>query len=310
MPPLQANSAGVVGQLKAMAVASSAAMGFHRGQWAKQLGPILKLWDQLMASHPGLKAPPRPPGGGTDSWGPVEAFVALERENAGRLVGALDGVLSKLARVLRGSDALTPLVQAAGAALMRDEVPPAWDGLWEGPEAPMDYCRAAVSRAAAVESWMAKAASGQLLPPGGAGPPLDLCQLLHPVTFLNALRQTTARQLGTSVDNLKLVSCWEAGRLRSPVAAPIAGMLIQGATFDGARLSTTSSDAATDAPVPPATFAWIPKTDPHPYPNHATVPLYVTADRSKLLAEVQMPVVSVEEQVQWTLSGVALFLGA
>jgi dynein heavy chain 2 len=299
----------VVAQLKAMAVASSAAMGFQRQQWSRQLGPILKLWEQLMGSHPGLRAPGRAPGG-TESWGPVESFVALERSNAARLVSTIDGTLTRLSRVLRGADALSPAVQSAGAALMLDEVPSAWDALWEGPEAPLDYCRAVVSRAAAIESWLGKASSGQLLPPGGQGPPLDLSHLLNPVTFLNALRQTSARQLGTSVDNLKLVSCWEGGRLRSPVAAPIAGMLIQGATFDGVRLSATSGDAPTDATIPPATFAWIPKTEAHPYSNFATVPLYVTSDRSKLLAEVQMPVVSAEEQVQWTLAGVALFLCA
>jgi dynein heavy chain 2 len=105
------------------------------------------------------------------------------------------------------------------------------------------------------------------------------------------------------------VTCWDSSKLRSPVAAGIGGMLIQGATFDGVRIGPTSADATTNSAIPAASFAWIPKDEPHPYNSFTVVPLYVTADRTKLLAEVQMPVVSPDEAVQWTLSGVALFLG-
>ena len=115
--------------------------------------------------------------------------------------------------------------------------------------------------------------------------------------------------LADQVDNLKLVTCWDASKLRSPVVAGIGGLLIQGANFDGARIGPTSADAPTNTSIPAAAFAWIPKDEPHPYNNFTVVPLYVTADRAKLLAEVQMPVVSQDEAVQWTLSGVALFLG-
>mmetsp|Transcript_9476 Transcript_9476/g.27062 ORF Transcript_9476/g.27062 Transcript_9476/m.27062 type:complete len:1740 (-) Transcript_9476:175-5394(-) len=299
----QANSTRVVGQLKAMAVASSTSAGFSRALWSKQLTPLLKLWDQLMTANSGLRQPARQPTG-VDSWGPVEAFVALERTNAIGLISLVDSHLSRLSRVLRGNDSLTPAVQTVGAALMQEEVPGAWEGLWEGPEAPLAYCRAIVARAVAVEQWLLKAQQGQLL-----GAPLDLGNLFNPITFLNALRQQSARQLGTSVDNLRLVTCWDTSRLRSPVMASVSGLLIQGATFDGARISPTGSDAPTSTPIPGAVFAWIHKEEPHPYSNSAVVPLYVGMDRSKLLAEVQMPVVSAEESVQWTLNGVALFIG-
>lgn len=111
------------------------------------------------------------------------------------------------------------------------------------------------------------------------------------------------------VDNLKLVTSWDASKLNTPVTARVSGMAVQGATFDGHRLTAASNDAPTSSPIPGATFAWIPKDIPYPYMNFITVPLYVSADRSKLLAEVQMPIVSPDEKIQWTLSGLALFLG-
>ena len=190
----QANSGLVVGQLKAMGVASSASGGFNRALWSKQLGPLLKLWDQLMTANSGLRQAFKPPAG-LDSWGPVESFVALERTNAQRLIGVIDKNINQLGRVMRGADSLSPSVQAVGSALIREEIPGIWDSLWEGPESPLVYCRSVVARAVAIEQWFAKAQQGQLL----SSRSLDLGELFNPITFLNALRQQSARQLSTSV---------------------------------------------------------------------------------------------------------------
>lgn len=57
-------------------------------------------------------------------------------------------------------DTLTTSVQKSGAALMSDTVPAAWDTLWEGPESPLDYCRAVVNKAVAIEAWNAKCMVG------------------------------------------------------------------------------------------------------------------------------------------------------
>lgn len=52
-PYTQTNGERVVGSLKAMALARSAAAGFNRAQWQAQLGPLLRLWDTLMAQVKG-----------------------------------------------------------------------------------------------------------------------------------------------------------------------------------------------------------------------------------------------------------------
>lgn len=57
-------------------------------------------------------------------------------------------------------------------------------------------------------------------------------------------------------------------------------------------------------------LAWIPKDQGLPYTSFMSVPLYATNDRSKVLAEVQVPVAGEDEAKQWTLAGLALFLGA
>ena len=63
-----------------------------------------------------------------------------------------------------------------------------WCKQWDGPEDPILYLKGLMARASSLSSWVDKAQSGSLL-----SETLDLSELFHPDTFLNALRQQTAR---------------------------------------------------------------------------------------------------------------------
>ena len=62
--------------------------------------------------------------------------------------------------------------------------------MWEGPEDPILYLRSLVAKSLALGSWEEKGHAGKLL----HGEVLDLSELFRPDTFLNALRQQSARQ--------------------------------------------------------------------------------------------------------------------
>ena len=68
------------------------------------------------------------------------------------------------------------------------KVPLSWSSRLEGPEDPIHWLRALVAKTLALGSWVEKCNSNSLLKDV-----LDLSELLHPDTFLNALRQQTAR---------------------------------------------------------------------------------------------------------------------
>ena len=59
---------------------------------------------------------------------------------------------------------------------------------WEGPGEPALYLRSLVGNALALGVWEERGREGRLLQDT-----LDLSELFHPDTFLNALRQQTAR---------------------------------------------------------------------------------------------------------------------
>lgn len=68
------------------------------------------------------------------------------------------------------------------------QVPLSWSSRLEGPEDPVQWLRALVAKTLALGSWVEKCNSDSLL-----RDVLDLSDLFHPDTFLNALRQQTAR---------------------------------------------------------------------------------------------------------------------
>nr|ADI46936.1 DHC1bm [Volvox carteri f. nagariensis] len=314
----QVNSSRVIAQLKTMSLHADVAGGFNRAQWQAQLGPLLRLWDQLMAGAGVLKGAMKDirMRGTSDRGGsPIENFLALERFKGASVVALIDRTLGGIARVLKGTDTLSSGVQLNGTALLSDTIPGAWDAAWEGPEAPMDYCRTVVAKALAIEGhWQRcqQPGGGGLLDGSSGAGPLELSSVFHPGTFLNALRQQSARALGCSMDALKLVTSWDAARLRSTVgAAPmvlLGGIMLQGATFDGSRLSPVTAEAPAFRAVPPMYLVWLQKDAPYTYDSYMEAPLYMTTERTKLLARVQLPVSGPEEQDSWVMAGMALFL--
>lgn len=75
--------------------------------------------------------------------------------------------------------------------------------------------------------------------------------------------------------------------LTSLPPSQVSGLLMQGAAFDGVRLSLVSSDAPTSRVVAPMGLAWLPKETPLPYTAYFTAPLYATQARAPVTATLR-----------------------
>lgn len=124
--------------------------------------------------------------------------------------------------MLFGSGLLTPAIQATANALLTEELPVEWAKLWEGPEDPRGWLRGVVVRRLALAKWYRAGAEGTLLRSA-----LNLGELFRPGTFLNALRQQTARNSGISMDQLKLTSCWDPKLVDQGVPVQLSGLMLQ-----------------------------------------------------------------------------------
>lgn len=160
-----------------------------------------------------------------DDDNPVKSFVSLEYYNAVQLAQDIHGSLTSLAKVIKGRVTLLTLtciyliffktirfnfilfikhcfmffstegqqlvtkpVQGVASSLMNHETPAEWLKLWDGPEDPIQWLKAVMQKTSALATWLEKVEKDSLLTEV-----LDLSQLFHPDTFLNAFRQQTAR---------------------------------------------------------------------------------------------------------------------
>ena len=308
-----ADSEHVIASLRAMAAAARTSLGFDRETWSIALAPLLRAWERLIAAHPELRE--RATGASAAaSTTPVDVFVELECARGQMAVKEVDRSLLTLTRVLAGSELLTPATFAAGKLLMEGAVPPSWEKHWEGPKEPIAYCKAVVVRMLAVNAMLDRRRD-----PGGLlSRPTRLDAFFHPETFLNALRQQSAREARVSIDSLALVTAWDldGGPVRG--GCVVEGLRLQGAVLNSGRLEETAPDAPPFQTLPLARLAWLAPDAPGAEGPRGgmggdpplRVPLYLTATREKVIAEVQLPVLDAEESAKWVLAGVACFAEA
>ncbi|XP_064815272.1 cytoplasmic dynein 2 heavy chain 1-like [Oncorhynchus masou masou] len=183
------------------------------------------------------------------------------------------------------------------------ECPLSWQNKWEGPEEPMQYLRAVVTRALAIQSWVERAERQVLLSDA-----VDLSELFHPDTFLNALRQETARSMGCSMDSLKFVSSWKSPITEAQLQVKVGGLQLEGCSFDGARLSENRHDSPSVSAVPDCYMAWIAQCSSGSYSPEEVIslPVYTSSERVSVVTHVTLPCGGNPDQ--WIQNGAALFL--
>ncbi|XP_032878557.1 cytoplasmic dynein 2 heavy chain 1 isoform X2 [Amblyraja radiata] len=291
----------VISQLRILSRSMTAGCKFDREIWSNELSPILNLWKKLNQGSQLIHQKISPPNETQGS--PVQSFIALEQFNAIRLVQSVHQSLASMSKVIRGTSLLTSSVQKLATALMNQECPLSWQNKWEGPEDPMQYLRGLVARALAIQQWVEKAENQLLL-----SDTLDLSELFHPDTFLNALRQETARIMGCSIDSLKFVATWKGKIQEAKVQVRIGGLYLEGCSFDGNRLSENQHDSPSVSSVPPCYMAWIAQDAIGPYSPEECIslPVYTSAERDQVVINVDVP--CGVSQDQWIQCGAALFL--
>uniref|UniRef100_A0A8C9YIH5 Dynein cytoplasmic 2 heavy chain 1 n=1 Tax=Sander lucioperca TaxID=283035 RepID=A0A8C9YIH5_SANLU len=245
-------SSQVISQLRVLSRSVAVGSKFDRELWSNGLSPVLYLWKKLNQGSTLIHQKVAPPTEGQGS--PVLSFIALEQFNAIRLVQSIHQSLAALSKVIRGTQLLTPEVQKLATALLNQECPLTWQNKWEGPEEPMQYLRAVVTQALATQSWVERAGRQALL-----SDTLDLSELFHPDTFLNALRQETARSMGCSMDSLVFVSSWRSPIAQAKLQVKVGGLQLEGCSFDGVHLCENQHDSPSVSAVPPCYMAWVPQ---------------------------------------------------
>ncbi|CAB3410628.1 unnamed protein product [Caenorhabditis bovis] len=261
------------------------------------VAPIIALWKKLCTTSGDFHKMQLPEE--SKSEDAIVQVLSLEMINALRIVQNVHNSLKFVSKAVKVPSLASSATRKTIQSLVLHQTPDEWDLAWSGPPDPADYLNAVIRKTRGTQQLLATAESGSLL-----SHPIDFSDLFQPNVFLNALRQTTARQLSTPMDQLYLSSAWDASQLPQKQTIHVKGLLIQGAIFDGFLRETTVSSAVF-APAPPLFLAWTAQASSTINGEQVQVPLYTTSERSDLIATISMPCRSAH---QWNIAAVALFL--
>jgi dynein heavy chain 2, cytosolic len=217
------------------------------------LTPVLNLWKKLNQGTGILQLKIQQPNGQDNN--PMKSFIELEYFNGVSLIQNIHKSLAGISKVIRGTNLLTGKVVSLASSLLQQLTPSSWQNLWSGPENPSEYIKAVVSKVNEIQKWNNKIDQGSLLKEN-----IDLSDLFHPDTFLSALAQQTAREYGVSMSSLKLQSSWsKAGIAGAKLPIKINALELEGANFDGVRLTACVHDSPSIQVAPICTLAWVPE---------------------------------------------------
>ncbi|KAJ9467285.1 Cytoplasmic dynein 2 heavy chain 1 [Diplonema papillatum] len=266
-------------------------------EWADRLGPITQKWTSMCTPH---ASELQRKHARLDNPGPVEGFILNELHTAHDLIESVDYCMDGVDRVIRGVSLLTAELQHDSSTLLGNGVPMKWQQ-FECPETTDAFLKVLVTKAVALSKWHEKAQAGNVL-----ATKLRLSDLLRPETFLNALRQQTAKQTGTALVSIVLACSWTGTIAGAGLSITVDGLQLQGAKWSDNALHECSTDDASWCKMPDCTLAWVP-ADPTDGSSFVLVPVYVTKSRESLLCQLRIPCPSSEVD-SWILAGLALVL--
>lgn len=185
-----------------------------------------------------------------------------------------------------------------GSSLFKGETPSAWKTQWEGPLQAQLYIEAVISKMTGLIRLREQALSDKFL-----GNVVQLSCVFNANTFLNALRQYTARKLKKPMDSLKVTINWDRSSVDASTSVLIENLWIQGCKCDGNRLVEAESSDPIFSIFPKFWLSWTPQEQIR-YQN--TIPLYINPSRETMVSNLLIPIEGI--QTPWILAGVALFI--
>uniref|UniRef100_A0A5K4FDN9 Cytoplasmic dynein 2 heavy chain 1 n=1 Tax=Schistosoma mansoni TaxID=6183 RepID=A0A5K4FDN9_SCHMA len=305
---------------------------FDKNLWSKELGPILILWKKLnqglnllqsRTSNKTNKSAVSKSGDDVSfenkstTESPIREFLHLELYNALQLIQHVHSSLASIARACKGTQLVTGLMHQLAKSLLHGETPDSWLLQWpEGPNEVVPFLRELVVKSNAVQTWTKQVENNQFSNEQNVQC-LDLANLFHPATFLNALRQQSARRLNVPIDTLKLSCQWLEPNDRRSISSSnnqslpirITNLKLEGANFRNGQLSQSCQNDPSLIQLPDILLKWIQKDEQDPLneSNSIYLPIYTNNTREHLVTFIRVPCPS-GSQNRWIQAGTALLL--
>ncbi|XP_071452948.1 cytoplasmic dynein 2 heavy chain 1 [Hetaerina americana] len=296
----------IIEKLKGLIHSNKSEIDVDRDKLRAQMSPILTMWKKLIQSNMKIFSSKAVAKAESPEivGDPIADFFHVEYAQGVTLVQEIHRCLTSISKVIRGFTSADSETLNIADSLMRQQIPSSWLAQWDGPKDPSLYLQGLLLRTAIAQKFfkdLNSSISGSI----------DLSNLLHPVGFLSALKQKSAREYGTTVDTLKLASTWGenvaglTGSAKLPVK--VTGIQIEGAVLNDQGLVPCGEDSPSVSVAPDCFIAWIPENLRSYSEESISLPIYQNERREIVVINVNVPCNS-GDRPRWIQAGVALFL--
>ncbi len=187
----------VINKLNMMNAISNDSHKFIKEKWQEKLSPYLKMWSSVYKENEAsaigknlLKI---------NEVDPINMFIKSECLLIISIAKLIDSTMRNINDVLYSTGILTSSVMKDCISLLQNTVPESWVNMWDGPSLPLDYIKSFSKKLSGSNNLVNLALNEKVLESQ-----VNLSEFINPITFLNALRQKTARKLKVPIDELEI----------------------------------------------------------------------------------------------------------
>ena len=210
-----------------------------------------------------------------NSKDPITLFIKSESTQICDLGLKVQANLQDINSALTGHALITSQVIKNCQNLLQNVVPEDWSNIWDGPEIPSNYLKSLAKKLNGLNKYI-QGAKGDLL-----SIDINLSEFLHPEAFINALRQKSAREMKTPIDELE-ITC-EFSETKG-VVAKINGIFLQGADFDGKKLIDIKGNQSEIVNMPICFLKFVKNRNKNK--NEIEIPLYENLFREHFICQL------------------------
>ena len=266
-------STQVLNKLSSIYSISSDTKKFDKEVYAEKLAPLLNMWRSIF--QPDLIDSIKSQSSRINSKDPITLFIKSESTQICDLGLKVQANLHDINSALTGHALITSQVIKNCQNLLQNVVPEDWSNIWDGPEIPSNYLKSLAKKLNGLNKYI-QGAKGDLL-----SIDINLSEFLHPEAFINALRQKSAREMKTPIDELE-ITC-EFSETKG-VVAKINGIFLQGADFDGKKLIDIKGNQSEIVNMPICFFKFVKNRNKNK--NEIEIPLYENLFREHFICQL------------------------
>lgn len=244
--------------------------------------PIISLWKSLLAKI--MSVPELVSSISQLSEDVMISTVQQEILNRQKIIKQIGSLFKKLDEYLGGTGAMTSQVKSFSDSLMENKLPAVFDDIWDGCLYPDEWIRIIGKKTLGLKHWIEAIKTDTLY-----SARLPLAAFIDPEVVLNSLRQKTCRQIGTSLDKLKLSTTFtEPSGSDSSIFINVGDLVLEGCSLKGSCLEA-DDDASEKTKVRSTFISYVLKEDGLDYSDDSKleVPVYLSSDKDLFLTNLK-----------------------